>query len=79
MIIVLLSALSFASFGRLISISTPPFKLLIKIFRMGCRIISRHPVAQREDDGGLAFPGSFLFSLPSCKHHTRGVDRFPTR
>ena len=79
-IIVLLSALSFASFGGLISISTPPLKLLIKIFRMRCRIINRHPVAQLEDYGGLdVCPGSFRFSLHSRKHHTRGVDRFPTR
>ena len=40
-IIALLSFISFASFGRPISISTPSFNLLINIFSMRCCSISR--------------------------------------
>ena len=75
-IIALLSVISFASFGRPISISIPPFKLLIKILSMRCDIVSwRGEVRNRACVGQRSVP----FTLRSRKYHTCSVDRFPTR
>ena len=74
-IIVLLSVISVASFGRPIYISTPPFKLLIKISSMRC-----HGVSRTNDVRCRAFvcQPSVHFTLCSRQYHTRSVDRFPT-
>jgi len=73
-IIVLLSILSLASVGRPISISSPSFKLLIKILSIRCHGVSRiRGVRYRVPIS------SIHFTLGSRKYHTRGVDHFPTR
>ena len=74
-IIVLLSLLSFASFGRLISISTPlQFKLLTKIMSLRCDDVSRRTFEQAS-----AGRPSVHFTLHFRQYYTRSVDRFTTR
>ena len=74
-ITVLLSLLSFASFGKPISISSPPFKSLIKILSLRC-----HGISQWNDIRVRAriCCAGVHFSLCSHKYYTRSVDHFPT-
>jgi len=72
-IIVLLSFLSFASFGKPISISSPPFKSLIKILSLRCHGISRYIRVR-----ACICRASVYFSLRSRKYHTRSVDHVST-
>jgi hypothetical protein len=78
MIIVLLSLISCASFGRPISLSTLPHlnKLLMKILSMRCRGVSRR---REVHERHCVRQHSVRFALRSRKYHTRSVDRFPTR
>jgi len=75
-IIVLLSLISLASFGKPIYISTPSFNLLINILSMRCCSIGR----RNENGAQASVPyASVHFTLRSRKYHTRSPDSFPTR
>jgi hypothetical protein len=77
-IIILLSLLAFACFGRSICIYSPAwisFKLLMKNTRIRCHSASRSPESHQ---GNGVFRNNVHFRQHSRQYHTRGVDRFLT-